>query len=110
MAALAMKPSEGLYFFFMKSLLIAVHDPRHNKANIRQQGPDVHTVQLPKFITYACLYDKKETRKTKTIKTWPLKVKGQSWGFTSRSTARVILGQVFRIATCGTRTHRGDSL
>ena len=38
------------------------------------------------------------------------KVKGQSWGFTSRSTARVILGQVLRIATCGTRTHRGDSL
>ena len=36
--------------------------------------------------------------------------KGQSWGFTSRSTARVILGQVLRIATCGTRTHRGDSL
>ena len=35
---------------------------------------------------------------------------GQSWGFTSRSTARVILGQVLRIATCGTRTHRGDSL
>ena len=34
-------------------------------------------------------------------------VKGQSWGFTSRSTARVILGQVLRIATCGTRTHRG---
>ena len=31
--------------------------------------------------------------------------KGQSWGFTSRSTARVILGQVLRIATCGTRTH-----
>ena len=30
--------------------------------------------------------------------------------FTSRSTARVILGQVLRIATCGTRTHRGDSL
>ena len=27
-------------------------------------------------------------------------VKGQSWGFTSRSTARVILGQVLRIATC----------
>ena len=36
--------------------------------------------------------------------------KGQSWGFTSRSTARVILGQVLTIATCGTRTHRGDSL
>ena len=36
--------------------------------------------------------------------------KGQSWGFTSRSTARVILGQVLRNATCGTRTHRGDSL
>ena len=34
----------------------------------------------------------------------------QSWGFTYRSTARVILGQVLRIATCGTRTHRGDSL
>ena len=31
----------------------------------------------------------------------------QSWGFTSRSTARVILGQVLSIATCGTRTHRG---
>ena len=30
---------------------------------------------------------------------------GQSWGFTSRSTARVILGQVLRIATCGTQTH-----
>ena len=38
------------------------------------------------------------------------KDKGQSWGFTSRSTARVILGQVLRNATCGTRTHRGDSL
>ena len=37
-------------------------------------------------------------------------LEGQSWGFTSRSTARVILGQVLRIATCGTRTHRGDSL
>ena len=36
--------------------------------------------------------------------------KGQSWDFTSRSTARVILGQVLRIVTCGTRTHRGDSL
>ena len=35
---------------------------------------------------------------------------GQSWGFTSRSTAWVILAQVLRIATCGTRTHRGDSL
>ena len=34
----------------------------------------------------------------------------QSWGLTSRSTARVILGQVLSIATCGTRTHRGDSL
>ena len=33
-------------------------------------------------------------------------VKGQSWGFKSRSTARVILGQVLRIATCGTRTQR----
>ena len=32
------------------------------------------------------------------------------WGFTSRLTARVILGQVLSIATCGTRTHRGDSL
>ena len=40
----------------------------------------------------------------------PVKERGQSWGFTSRSTARVILGQVLRIATCGTRTHRGDSL
>ena len=39
---------------------------------------------------------------------WTLQ--SQSWGFTSRSTARVILGQVLRIATCGTRTHRGDSL
>ena len=29
----------------------------------------------------------------------------QIWGFTSRSTARVILGQVLSIATCGTRTH-----
>ena len=41
---------------------------------------------------------------------FPVPLKGQSWGFTSRSTARVILGQVLRIATCGTRTHRGDSL
>ena len=42
---------------------------------------------------------------------WKLfKSQSQSWGFTSRSTARVILGQVLRIATCGTRTHRGDSL
>ena len=40
----------------------------------------------------------------------PMWDKGQSWGFTSRSTARVILGQVLRVATCGTRTHRGDSL
>ena len=48
----------------------------------------------------------KETNKKK-IKEY---FKGQSWGFTSRSTARVILGQVLRIATCGTRTHRGDSL
>ena len=38
------------------------------------------------------------------------KGQSQSWGFTSRSTARVILGQVLRIATCGTRTHRGDCL
>ena len=38
------------------------------------------------------------------------RLQSQSWGFTSRSTARVILGQVLRIATCGTRTHRGDSL
>ena len=30
--------------------------------------------------------------------------------FTSRSTARVILRQVLSMATCGTRTHRGDSL
>ena len=28
----------------------------------------------------------------------------------SHSTVRVILGQVLGIATCGTRTHRGDSL
>ena len=34
----------------------------------------------------------------------------QSWVFTSRSTARVKLGQVLSIATCVTRTHRGDSL
>ena len=34
----------------------------------------------------------------------------QSWGLTSPPTARVILGQVLSIATCGTRTHRGDSL
>ena len=48
---------------------------------------------------------------TVTIPTEKLQViKGQSWGFTSHSTARVILGQVLRIATCGTRTHRGDSL
>ena len=40
------------------------------------------------------------------LNTW----QSQSWGFTSRLTARVILGQVLRIATCGTRTHRGDSL
>ena len=39
-----------------------------------------------------------------------IKGQSQSWGFMSRSTARVILGQVLRIATCGTRTHRGDSL
>ena len=46
------------------------------------------------------------------VSIWTLmaKVKVQSWGFTSRSTARVILGQVLSIATCGTRTHRGDSL
>ena len=30
--------------------------------------------------------------------------KGQSWGFTSRSTARVIMEQVLSIATCGTPT------
>ena len=40
---------------------------------------------------------------------WPkylaIKVKGQSWGFTSRSTSRVILVQIFSIATCGIRTH-----
>ena len=29
-------------------------------------------------------------------------------GFTSCSTATVILGRVLSIATCGTRTHRGD--
>ena len=40
----------------------------------------------------------------------PNEYKGQSWGFMSCSTARVILGQVLNIATCGTRTHRGDSL
>ena len=28
---------------------------------------------------------------------------GQSWGFTSCSTARVILGQAFIIASCGNR-------
>ena len=39
-----------------------------------------------------------------------LQSQSQSWGLTSRSTARVILGQVLSIATCGTRTHRGDSL
>ena len=32
--------------------------------------------------------------------------KGQSWGFTLCSTARVMLGQVLSIVTCGTRTHR----
>ena len=31
--------------------------------------------------------------------------KGQNWVLTSRSTARVILGQVLSIATCGSRTH-----
>ena len=31
-------------------------------------------------------------------------------GFMSRSRARVILGQVLSIATCGTRTHRGSGL
>ena len=36
--------------------------------------------------------------------------KGQSLGFMSRSTTRVILGQALSITTCGTRTHRGDSL
>ena len=41
---------------------------------------------------------------------WWLLVKGQSWGFTSRSTVRVILWQVLRIATGGTPTHRGDGL
>ena len=30
--------------------------------------------------------------------------------YKSHSTARVILGQVLSIATCGTRIHRGDSL
>ena len=34
----------------------------------------------------------------------------QSCGFMSCSTTRVILGQILSIATCGTRTHRGDSL
>ena len=29
----------------------------------------------------------------------------QSWGFISRSTAMVILGQVLSIVTCGSRTH-----
>ena len=29
----------------------------------------------------------------------------QSWGFMSRSTARVILGQVLRFITCGSPTH-----
>ena len=28
-----------------------------------------------------------------------------SWGFTARSTARTILGQVLSIATCGSQTH-----
>ena len=33
----------------------------------------------------------------------------QSWGLTSCSTARVILGQVLSIATCGTRTQGGTA-
>ena len=45
-----------------------------------------------------------------SLKCFSILSQSQSWGFTSRSTARVILGQVLRIATCGTRTHRGDSL
>ena len=32
-------------------------------------------------------------------------IQGQSLGFTSRSTARVILGQVLSIVTCGSQTH-----
>ena len=36
-------------------------------------------------------------------------IQNQSWGFKSRSIARVILGQVLITATCGTRTHRGES-
>ena len=59
-----------------------------------------------------CIQEEKsgETRASMLDYLGNLMVKGQSWGFTSRSTARVILGQVLRIATCGTRTHRGDSL
>ena len=66
-------------------------------------------VALKDYIQLLLTYSQdKVTLKTKITNT--VKVKGQSWGFTSRSTARVILGQVLRIATCGTRTHRGDSL
>ena len=36
--------------------------------------------------------------------------KNQSWWFMSRLTSKIILGQVLSIATCGTQTHRGDSL
>ena len=32
------------------------------------------------------------------------------WDFTPCSTARVLWGKVLSIATCGTRTHRGDNL
>ena len=40
----------------------------------------------------------------------PYQSQRQSWGFTSRSTARVISGQVLSIANCGTRTHRSGNL
>ena len=58
----------------------------------------------------SAFYDSLDFTLSLEVKLLFLLSQSQSWGFTSRSTARVILGQVLRIATCGTRTHRGDNL
>ena len=83
---------------------------RSSSVPVRKSPKDVSSnVSKEGIIKY--LTQKRQASSSPVKDDTQFKVKvGQSWGFTSRSTARVILGHVLRIATCGTRTHRGDSL
>ena len=59
---------------------------------------EVHTNKACKFL-FGCF----------KLTNGKIHLQRQSWGFTSHSIAKVILGQVFSIAICGGRTQKKET-